>query len=237
MLDARATMFSLEHILKRGTIAKTMPNTSNVPKDSFIDIDSRLQAELEEWDRMMNTFNNEKKLPSSVTDILKELSKYPDTQRTTLRLASISYLAGYIVRIMEEKNFCQLCIENVSQADSDSPLVGLIKFSDRGNLRYPRQCFVMVMATVTTFVEQAVPYLREAPGIRQNIETHLMPEISACPYIQCDLGDDHPTKIAEIICKKVVPPIIDNIAKTISARYGKVKELVTKPLSRKVHKV
>lgn len=200
-------------------------------------LQARLDAGLEELERMSNTFNQDQLLPSEITNLLCALDKQPETQRSTLKLASIAYLAGYVIRVMEENKFCQLCLENVSQADSDSPLVGLIKLLNRGDLRYPRQSFIMLIATVTTFVERAVPYLRESPGIYQIIESHLFPRIAACPYIQCGLNDEHSNQIAELICKKVVPLMVTNITKTISARFERVKELVTKPLSRKVHKV
>lgn len=156
---------------------------------------------------------------------------FSDTPRTTLKTAALAYVAGYIVKILEQTIDCNSCIESVGAANCSSPLVSLILHQDRGGLKYPNPAFISVLNTIQEFVEHAVKIL-PFQNVARNLKKHILPNLLKCPLIKCK-ESQHSTIAYERICDIFLPLLLKNIASNVPVRNA----VLNKPLNRKVLKL
>lgn len=145
---------------------------------------------------------------------------------------AIAMVAGYIIKVAEEQTSCEGCLEQISSPATDSPTLSLIRFQDRGGLRYPKSHFVALLKTVTNFVTAAIHYLPRK-NLLHNFKTFLLEKFSSC--IKCKLCNDE--KLPTLLLEKFLKPLLDNIARNQTQKCEKVIKLFKKPLCRKVKKI
>lgn len=156
-----------------------------------------------------------------------------DVQRTTMKLASLAFIAGYLVKLTMEKTSCLSCIESVAQSECISPLYSLIANEDRGGLKYPQANFVVLLSILQEFVENALPYLPEKYPL-QIIKKYVEPNIRICPIFCCP-EPSHTEVISKLILDKFLPILLKNIAKCVTDKVQ--SKIFYKPLNRKVRKL
>lgn len=237
MLDARAATFAIENILRCGSKTLKKSVGANVHPDSLTPIMGMLEKNLTDDDIFREIPNDiSKVIPDNVTATLDELNRLPENRPPSIKQASLAYLGGVILRFCEKDgSYEECCFEKISAPGSDSPLLGLIRKADQGNLRYPSKAFVAVLETIQNFVECALPFLPTS-GLLTKLESLIIPKLENCPVLICG-NQEHTRKMAKTVVVRLVPPLLDNLTKNISEKYEKVKQLTYKPVSRKVLKV
>ncbi|KAJ4438127.1 hypothetical protein ANN_14066 [Periplaneta americana] len=58
-----------------------------------------------------------------------------------LQTVSQALVCGYLVRVIEERVNCDMCISNISMPKVSTPLMDIIRHQDRGGLKYPKPYF------------------------------------------------------------------------------------------------
>ncbi|GLV37467.1 hypothetical protein CBL_10567 [Carabus blaptoides fortunei] len=79
-------------------------------------------------------------LPENVTEALRNINSQ-DNFFPGIISASVAFIAGHLVRTIEERISCEACLDCISSPKCLTPLLGLIYFQDRGGLRYPHRKF------------------------------------------------------------------------------------------------
>ncbi|KAJ4427328.1 hypothetical protein ANN_24948 [Periplaneta americana] len=150
-------------------------------------------------------------IPESVLDILQQLLNQSDIPLSTMKTASLTYIGGYIVRIVEERVSCMGCLDYIPENTNSSPLMSLIANQDLGALRYPEPTFVSVLSVIHRFVERAVPFIPNK-NILENLCSEIEPLLCRCPLLQCPICDeDGQKRLANIITVKFVMPDYDAV--------------------------
>ena len=151
-----------------------------------------------------------------------------------MKTASLAYIAGYLVRTVQERVSCMACLDCISLSTSNSPLMSLIVHQDLGKLRYPKPSFVSVLEVIQEFVEKAVPCLPNK-NVLEILSSQIIQILARCPLLQCPICDQNRQKeLACIIAEKFIRPLLDNIAANITEKLAATKHISYKPLSRKI---
>lgn len=127
---------------------------------------------------------------------------------------------------------CDKCIKFFRVAESNSPILSLIKFQDRGGLFYPSSQFISILLIVQEFVEAAVKIL-PLINISKILKAHILPKMIQLPTLKCNV-ENHKEKITHHIADKFLSLLLKNIAKSVTYRRSAIN---SKPLSRKVLKL
>ncbi|KAL1462049.1 hypothetical protein MTO96_043244 [Rhipicephalus appendiculatus] len=136
-LDARAVTFSLERILRTGTLCPSeASNVENVQSALRFTETDDVVVQIDELFTSLEAMPM-KRLPSTIAN------------------ASIAYIAGFVARAVEERKICSFC-PSLHQSDGSGPaLMGLISLQSRGGLTFPKPEFVTVLVTVKKAVDVA----------------------------------------------------------------------------------
>lgn len=155
--------------------------------------------------------------------------------KTTVHSATMAMIAGYLVFLVREKFSCESCISRISTVASPSPLLGLIKNTDRGGRLYPKPGFINVWLQVEKATESALPYFVKKPLIVKNLSNLILPYLEKNNYMTCkDSSDEHDKKISLLLLKKFLRPYITN---TVSSRTEKLQmDNLTKKSKKELNK-
>ncbi|KAL1476183.1 hypothetical protein MTO96_036703 [Rhipicephalus appendiculatus] len=136
-LDARAVTFSLERILRTGTLCPSeASNVENVQSALRFTETDDVVVQIDELFTSLEAMPM-KRLPSTIAN------------------ASIAYIAGFVAKAVEERKICSFC-PSLHQSDGSGPaLMGLISLQSRGGLTFPKPEFVTVLVTVKKAVDVA----------------------------------------------------------------------------------
>ncbi|KAJ4446344.1 hypothetical protein ANN_13039 [Periplaneta americana] len=159
--DARTAACAIKRMLKSGIMissksANVASRNQNYCGDSLPSTSSSAESV------------DENILPDYVTVLLDRIREPEITVFINLQTATQALVCGYLIRVVDERFSCDICVSNISMSNSSTPLMELIHNQDRGGLRYPKQPFVGLIKHVQEFVEAAVPYF-DIGHIRQHI--------------------------------------------------------------------
>lgn len=151
-----------------------------------------------------------------------------------MNTASLAYVAGYLVKVIEREVSCSICLGELTSSSSSSKLLSLVKNQDRGSLKFPSQTLIYILDVLKEFCEKVFdkmpPY-----GVYSNIETHVFDKLAESLSKMCS-KQGHSKVLSKIICLKFTKPMLENLAKNKSDIFGNVRMLNKKPVSRKTLK-
>ncbi|CAN8021436.1 unnamed protein product [Ixodes persulcatus] len=150
--------------------------------------------------------------------------------------ASIAYIAGFVVKAVEERRICSFCPILHETSTPVTNIVGLISLQTRGGLTFPRPELVEVLITVKKALDIAVPQIGKHRVLKE-LTALILPHLEKCPLLACPARNDHATQTSKIIIEKFVRPFLVNIGMTVTDRVAYRKKLCSKPLHRKVLRV
>ena len=156
---------------------------------------------------------------------------------TTMLNISLALIAGYIVRVVDEKVNCKFCLELIETPRKCTPLLKLIFYQDRVGLRYPAHSLVSILCTLQRFAELSLPELKSSKNVLENMTKTVLPYLLKCPALHCcnpNKEELHLEKLCTLIINKFLKPILSNYANNVTDHQQKTKKLKKKPLSRKI---
>lgn len=166
MTDARTAASAIKRILKSGLIIAS--KDANIAEENDYHCGEILSFENASGNGHANTDEDIAiVLPDSVLILLEKLRVPDDGVQITLQTASLALISGYLVRVVEERVDCDLCICNITMPNAASSLMELIRYQDRGGLRYPKRSFVTLVKHMQEFVEAALPYCKKSKVLKQ----------------------------------------------------------------------
>ncbi|KAK8778513.1 hypothetical protein V5799_020148 [Amblyomma americanum] len=156
-LDARAVAFSLERILRTGSLCPSQ--VSNVENGQTVlsmhgaslnvtssepDVPAEATAQATTHDSTKTAqvaparFTGTEDFVMHIDELFTSLKAMPPQRPpSTIANASIAYIAGFVARAVEERRTCSFC-PPLQQSDGPSPvLMGLIDVQSRGGLTIP----------------------------------------------------------------------------------------------------
>lgn len=223
--DARSAEYALRQILRCGVVKAS--SSSNIA-ESFSSVSS---APLES--SLLVTPNNKEELllPMDVRIHIQNLQKN-DVPDASIYSASVAFVAGYIIRKVEQKFQCADCISPLLTKTVPGHLLRLISLQDRGGLIYPSGVFVGLVKRISDVIQELLPFLKYNKTCSQLTEL-IDSSLKRNPLLSCS---PHKTELCTTIIQTVAKPVIDNICleQTDSVKR---KIICNKPLSRKVLKL
>lgn len=170
-------------------------------------------------------------LPMEIRFHIQNLHKN-DVPEATIYSASVAFVAGYIIRKVEQKFVCDACISPLLTKTVPGHLLRLISLQDRGGLIYPSGIFVGVVKRISDAIQELLPFLQCNKTCNQLIQL-IEPSLKRNPLISCSL---HKMELCTTIIQIVAKAVLDNICfeQTDSVKRKVVNH---KPLSRKVLKL
>nr|XP_054932364.1 uncharacterized protein LOC129387471 isoform X1 [Dermacentor andersoni] len=179
-LDARAVTFGLEKLLRtgilcasqasnvgNGQIVMSMYSASTSTQLSRVDpaVPSGTSSGLDTSSIPQNTSAKTSSAllsicepPSFVDDVNSLLAplKVMPLQRppSTVETAAVAYVAGFVVKAIEEQRMCSACPRLNDSEPSISPVMGLINHRTRGGLVFPKPEVVAVLVKVRPSTSQ-----------------------------------------------------------------------------------
>ncbi|KAK8758177.1 hypothetical protein V5799_004191 [Amblyomma americanum] len=155
---------------------------------------------------------------------------------STVETAAVAYVAGFVVKAIEEQRICSACPRLNDSGPSIAPVMGLINHQNRGGLVFPKAEFVAVLVKVKKAIDIAVPHIGRN-DVCKTITAMILPHLESCPVFICDAREDHASITSSIVAKKFIKPLLSNAAAVVTDRVAYRKKLITKPLSRTVLRV
>lgn len=233
MTDARTAAFAIKRIVKSGLM--TPSKSANVANNIYDYCGTAINSEGNSSVNGDVNHCSDQVLPDHVLCILDKL-RLPDCRiDINLQTVSQALVCGYLVRVIEERVNCDMCISNISMPKVSTPLMDIIRHQDRGGLKYPKPCFVGLIKHLQEFVEAAVPYCKKSSCLVQTISTYVTLPLTQCTLLMCG-EQNHQQIISELLVLKFVRPLLTNIG---NRRTQKVSRSVchSKPSSRKILKL
>lgn len=244
-LDARAVTFSLEKVLRTGIMCASQ--ASNVGSShNALSLQGATCTSVT-YVPPVNSILKEQASPSSlvppedvvedVKEVLAGLQVMPLRRPpSTVETASIAYIAGFVVKAVEERRTCSFCPILHEMNPSTQAVMGLISLQDRGGLQFPKPEFVSVLVALKRAVDIALPHVGKSNVLMQ-LKTLILPHLERCPLFTCPARDDHAATTLSIVVTKFVKPLLANVGATVTDKAAYRKKLMYKPLHRKVLRV
>jgi hypothetical protein len=225
--DARTAEYALRQILRCGIVkASKSSNTA-----TNIDYVSSATITKQNFNPPSDLVGPDIVLPFNVLEKIRNLSNIfiPDN---TIYTASIAFIAGYILKKLNETFHCDTCLSLLVSTSIPGPLLRLIWLQDRGGLTYPNNKFVGLLKKLADIATQILPHLSSKNPCQQLLTT-LHPHLIKNSIFSCD---KHKDKFCKVILQLLMKPILNNICLE-KTDYIKTKSIHNKPISRKVLKL
>ncbi|XP_067120216.1 uncharacterized protein [Centruroides vittatus] len=238
--NACSIMQGLHTILKTGLISASLESNAE-------------SLDCEEWmspNEDMFIIVNQACMDKNYT--IKEVTKHIEPQLKQLEIrpsniikpniqsATMAYIAGYLVRITEEKIECSDCLDILASVKSPAPIMGIINLNDLGGLLYPKVEFIGFLQQLEKAIHAGLPFLIQQPAVMHNLCKIILPWMEKNPLFMCG-KDGHQNILCNVILRKFIRPYISNYTRTVNDTYirenHRPKTSNNKALSRKIIKV
>ncbi|KAK3917610.1 DNA transposase, partial [Frankliniella fusca] len=229
MVDARSAVFALEKIIRIGGLKTS--RYSNVGEMEAVPYKGKLQRA----NPPQRVF-----LPPTVSaasvEIAEKLRTAPlDTALfPSLGNASLALPVSFLLLALEERIECGECLPRLRTLDRDpSPLMALLREVDRGKVPYPSNALMNVAGLVKDFTKHALQHMDlSRRGVTKALGDTLRPRLQACPLIH-SLSCGHGETIADVVCDKLVAPLVTNACHMLTDTARPAVKLNKKPVNRK----
>ncbi|KAJ3651935.1 hypothetical protein Zmor_017939 [Zophobas morio] len=222
--DARAAEYALRQILRCGivkastsaNISETMSFVSTAPSKTREVVEQHIEDMVLPFQLRMKIQNLKTNMPAN----------------NTIYSASVAFLAGYIIKKLNDKLKCDVCVSPLVSTTLPGPLLRLIFLQDRGGLTYPNETIVGIIKRIADIVQEISPFLKYEMPLYQAFQC-LYPHLKENSLFCCPL---HKDKLSSMVINLTVKPVLDNICleKTDMVKNLQLRQ---KPLSRKVLKL
>ena len=229
--DARAAEYALKQILKCGII-KTSKSANVASNVDFVSKHHILPSTSSSSTQEHHKHCSDLVLPFTTLQQLRNLHNVQMLTDNTVYSASVAFLAGYIIKKMNDKFKCDYCVSSLLTKTIPGPLLRLINLQDRGGLTYPNLEFVAVLKELAEVIHLLIPHIEKENPCSQLIElitAHLVQN----PIFHCST---HRTQVSQFIIRTAATVVLNNFCST-KTDLVKRKSMQKKPLSRKILKL
>ncbi|KAG0430200.1 hypothetical protein HPB47_022936 [Ixodes persulcatus] len=218
-VDARTAVFTAEKLLKVGILEAA--RSGNAPSSS------ESQTALKCASSTRETGNPA--VPEAALGVLwkiQHLMKYNEVP-SELEFAPLTYMAGYLAFVCEQKVTCPECKLQLKGNASRDGAYQFVFSLDQGGLSYPRPEAVWLCKLVCTFVERALQSaeIRRCGRICKVLSSAVLPHLMDCPLMWCTNCRDpyHSEELCELFLRKLLRPLLANWAAPRLVLRGKVE--------------
>ncbi|KAJ3660023.1 hypothetical protein Zmor_011679 [Zophobas morio] len=221
--DGRAAEYAMRQILRCGIVktskSSNTASTVNYVSHAFVqNLNSRTDTE----DLILPM-----ELKIKIFNLCKDI-----VPRADIYSASVAFLAGYIIKKIDDKFHCDDCLSPLLSFELPGPLLKLIFLQDRGGLTYPNSRFVGVVKQISDIALKMFPLLKFERACEQLLNI-IFPHLEKNPLFKCE---KHKRLVCKFVVTTTVKPVLDNICLE-TTDLVKAKLLQHKPVSRKVLKL
>jgi hypothetical protein len=174
-------------------------------------------------------------LPFRLLEKIRNLSKpiIIFNRSNTICAASVAFIAGYIVKKLNEIFHCDSCLSPILSFSTPGPLLRSINLQNRGGLTYPNYQFVSFFKELADIASTEILSYLAQENICKQLVTILHPHLIRNSLFICNT---HKDKIYKVIIELLMKPVLNNSCsqKTDSIKR---KSIANKPISRKVLKL
>jgi hypothetical protein len=143
-------------------------------------------------------------LPFRLLEKIRNLSKpiiIFNRSNTIIYAASVAFVAGYIVKKLNEIFYCDSCLSPILSFSTPSPLLPSINLQNRGGLTYPNYQFVSFFKELAdTATREILSYLTQE-NICKQLVTILLPHLIRNSLFICNT---HKDKICKVIRYRII---------------------------------
>lgn len=226
--DARAADYALRQILRCGIVkashsSNTAENVNYISPANILNLQENRESFTKHTEQLI--------FPIEVRRNIHNLKKciIPDNN---IFSASVAFLAGYIIKKLEDLFHCDECLTPLLCTSIPGPLLQLIAIQNRGGLVYPKDIFVGIIQLIAESIQQMLPFLQhDNPG--KYILEELYPHLVQNPIFVCA---NHRDSVCKYIIKTTVKPVLSNLCLETTDSVKRFA-LNFKPKSRKVLKL
>jgi hypothetical protein len=172
-------------------------------------------------------------LPFNLYHEIRNLSNPCAAPDASIYSASVAFLAGYIIKKMNDKFSCNQCLTPLVNTTLLGPLLRLIALQDRGGLTYPNGNFVALVKQISDITHKILPHLKCEKTCEQ-LMVLVYASLIKNQIFECS---SHKSEVCRCIIKTIVKPVLDNICLERTDLVKKILALSHKPTSRKVLKL
>ncbi|KAK3909806.1 DNA transposase [Frankliniella fusca] len=233
MVDARSAMYALEKILRVGGLKTSrysnVGEADAVPYKGNLKCASRARPSTSYSAALLSVDAEAQALARPLRSVSLDRALYP-----SLRNAALALPVSFVLRAVEERIECDVCVPGLRALDSDrSPLMALIRQTDRGSLAYPSMALMNVAGVIRDFTSLALKKMDSGRrGITAALSSTLQPHLLACPLLSgwtcC-----HRERVADILCEKLLPVLVTNACLLMTDNTRPAVALRKKPVNRK----
>lgn len=152
-----------------------------------------------------------------------------------MNTASLAYVGGYVVRVIEKEISCEDCLCQISVPACSSPLLQFIKYQDKGSLKYPSKSLVFILSVIQEFCEYSFKHV-SSQGIYHVIMNQVIGKLTEVFTKMCS-KPEHSSILAKLLCEKFIKAIIENIAQKHTNMFENIRKFTVKPVNRKLLKL
>jgi hypothetical protein len=230
--DARTAEYALRRILRCG-IVKSSESSNTAENVNYVSSAKLRKFKSSNLNSLFDLCEPDLILPFQLLEKIRNLSKpIIVNPKNTIYAASVAFIAGYIVKKLNEKFHCDSCLSSILCFSTPGPLLRLINLQNRGGLTYSNYHFVSLLKELADIATEILPYLAQE-NICKQLVTILHPHLIRNSLFICNT---HKDKICKVIIELLMKPLLNNCCsqKTDSIKR---KSIANKPISRKVLKL
>lgn len=150
--DARTAEYALRQILRCGLVK--CADSANIHQAiSFVSsAELSRSRDIEKTENLLILpFELQVKIHALCSNIIPESSIYS---------ASVAFLAGYILKKIDDRTHCDVCLQPLLSNTIPGPLLKLILLQDRWGLVYPNEVFVGLVKRLADIAQEMLPFLK-----------------------------------------------------------------------------
>jgi hypothetical protein len=164
-------------------------------------------------------------LPFNLYHEIRNLSNACAAPDASIYSASVAFLAGYIIKKLNDKFSCDECLTPLVNTTLLGPLLRLIALQDRGGLTYPNGNFVALVKQISDITLKILPHLKCEKTCEQ-LMVLVYPSLIKNQIFECS---SRKSEVCRFIIKTIVKPVLDNICLERTDLVKKILALSHKP--------
>jgi hypothetical protein len=148
-------------------------------------------------------------LPFRLLEKIRNLSKpiIIFNRSNTIYAASVAFIAGYIVKKLNEIFHCDSCFSPILSFSTPGPLLRSINLQNRGGLTYPNYQFVIFFKELADIATTEILSYLAQENICKQLVTILLPHLIRNSLFICNT---HKDKICKVIIELLMKPLLNN---------------------------
>ena len=238
--NAVVVVQAIHKILATGIISASLSANSVGPGKGISTIMTKCSAPQQKSNSISLTNKDDTDLHTLLEPQLKSLENGMSQLDNSLKSATLSVIASYLIRTIKDNIECENCKTMFVSDRHELHILSLLKNIDRGGFFYPTEDFLKIVTAIDSATEIAVPYVytHEKPLLK--LTELLLPSLCRNLKMICSnasTDENHVKKLSSLLLRKFLRPYISNYCRKSKEVQKIKKKLCAQNHLRKVHKI